>query len=349
MKKFVVFAVTLLLAISHGLSAGTGQPIQRQKTDVVFIGYKATVKVNADPAEVEKYALDIKNMSIKISGHTMEILRTSPMQKLGDLADFREYIYRMLFPGTFVFVYYKPGEEVWYLSKLEADNISLLRLEADPIPGGTKVTIKYELQQSKNWKYQLARMVNVQNVMAKLIDHEIVKLQAHFDPSLNQQELLGKGRIGEFYNAFYMGEQFIVKIDAPRAKVYDYLTSPQSWKSWKDRFGYDFGQCLSDGNPGQCPVSVNILGQDVKADSFSGTFKPGSYSSAYWVAKPAVAGIGASLKPQLGGTKLSVQYMISAPYEMGTQQSDLMLIILQIPQAIEDFLVNAKKDIETGK
>lgn len=354
MKKTALSIVVLFLALSRSSAAPenkpeSGQAAQRQKTDVVFIGYKAAVKVKATPAEVEKYGLDIKNLSIKISGHSMEIKRSQPMEKLGDRADFREVIYGMPYPGTFVLVYYKPGEEVWYLSQLEADNISLLRLETDPIPGGTKVTIKYELQSSKNIKYQLARFVNIQDVMARLIDNEIVKLQSHFDPSLDASEILGKDKLGEFYNAFYMGEQVSVMINAPREKVAGYLTSPQTWQSWKEQFGFDFGQCMSDGKPGQCPVSVRVLGQEIKADSFAGTFKHGTYSSAYWVAKPVVTGIGASLKKQKGGTKLTVQYMIDAPYESATRQSDLMMTMLQAPQTIEQFLADIKKDIEAGK
>jgi len=350
MKKTVLSIVILLLAISQS-SAGlkkTPESAQHQKTDVIFIGYKTTVKVNANIAEVEKYALDIQNLSIKTRGHSMDIRAKGLMEKVGDRADFLERIYGVPYPGTFVLAYWKPGEEVWYLSLLGPEQISLLRLECKPIPGGSRVTIKYELQQAKNLKYRLSEVVNIQKVMAKLIDNEIVQLQKHFDPSVKPEELLGKEKLGEFYNAFYQGEQISIQINASKEKTEKYLTNPKTWQAWKDQYGHDFGQCMSDGKPGQCPVSVRVLGQDIKADSFAGTFKPGTYSSAYWVAKPVVVGIGASLKPRQGGTKLTVQYMIDAPYESPTQQSDLMMTMLQVPQTIEQFLNSIKKDIEAG-
>jgi hypothetical protein len=353
MKKLILSGLMILLVLSGGRAVlakepGPASAIEHKKTDVVFIGYKTTVKVNATPAEVEKYALDIQNLSIKTRGHTMAISSSRPMAKLGDRADFREVIYGMPYPGKFVLVYLKPGEEVWYLSLLGPDQISLLRLEARPIQGGTKVTIKYELQRSKTLKYQLTRVVDIQSVMAKLIDNEIVKLQSHFDPSVKPGELLGKDKLGEFYNAFYQGEQVSVKINAGKDKVAQYLTRPQTWQAWKNQYGHDLGACMSDGKPGQCPVSVRIAGQDIKADSFAGEFKPGAYSAAYWVTKPVVAGIGAALKPVSGGTKLTVQYMIDAPYESATQQSDLMMTILQVPQVLEQFLLDIKKECEKG-
>jgi hypothetical protein len=343
---FAALALALAGGRSFGKASASGQGVAHQKTDVVFVGYKAALKVNAPVSEVEKYALDIKNLSIKTPGHSMQIRAQAPMQRVGDRADFLERIYGMAYPGTFVLAYWKPGEEVWYMSLLGPEQISLLRLECKPIAGGTRVTIKYELQQAKSLKYRLSEVVNIQKVMAKLIDNEIVQLQKHFDPSVNPEEILGKEKLGEFYNAFFQGEQVSVKVAAKKDKVADYLTSAKSWQSWKDQYGYDFGQCMSGNQPGPCKVSMRLLGQDIKADSFGGEFKSGNFSSAYWIAKPMAIGIGARLKAQSGGTKLTVQYMIDAPLESAAGQSDLMMTILATPQAVDDFLVNVKKEIE---
>ena len=54
--------------------------------------------------------------------------------------------------------------------------MSIMHIEYQSIGDGTKVTIKYELENVKGFMGQVTEIVNIQELMAKLIDHEIVSI-----------------------------------------------------------------------------------------------------------------------------------------------------------------------------
>ena len=349
-KAIITILASALLASAAGAGLKKKQdasnPVEHKKTDVIFIGYKTTVKVKATPTQVEEYLLDVKNLSAELGIHKYQVLSTKKMEKPGDIAEFKDTFAGITFPGQLILVYFQSGTEFWYLSRLGADQISLLRIVYKQLPDGTRLTISHELENVRGIRTLLGELVNIQNLNAKFIDHQIVKIQSRFDPSLNADDLLKKGNLGEFYSAFFQGEQMAVRINSSPEKLVEYLSNPKTWQRWKDQYGYDFGQCLAAGKDGLCPVRLRISGEDLKIDSFAGEFKPGAYSSAYWVAKPVIAGVGASVKPWRGGSQLVVQYMIDAPSESAALQDNLMMTMVQIPKLMEQFLVGIKNDPE---
>ena len=174
----------------------------------------------------------------------------------------------------------------------------------------------------------------------------IVNIQAQFDPLVKPEDVLAKGNLGEFYNSFYQGEQLSVWINASPRKVQEYLNDPRTWQKWKDKYGYDFGQCLAEAKPGVCKAKIRILGADTNIDSFAGRMKYGEYSTAYWVSKPMMSRVHVMLKPDQGGTEFEFQYMTQLPYVSSDQQADLMMSMLMLPKVLEEFMMDIKKDNE---
>jgi hypothetical protein len=352
MRKVIPVAVLVLsLVIASGCASLKKKPapsagVEHKKVDVSFVGYKTTVSVKASPAEIEKYMLNVTNLSARVGSHNFQVTSSKPLAKVGDAAEFRDTIMGVASTGKFILAHYRPGVEVLYLSQIGGNHISLMRMEYSPIGDSTRVTIKYELERPRSFKTKLGDLVNVQNEMAKLIDHEIVAIQIKFDPSLRTEDLLAKGRLGEFYDAFLSGEEVSVFINCDPDKAARFLADPGTWRRWKEQSGYDFGQCLAGGQPGPCPVNMRVQGEDLKIASFGGQFSAGKYSTAYWVYPPAVMGLEVSLAPEQGATRMTARYLIDAPLDAAGASSGLMMTIMAVPQAIEQFMLGVKKDLE---
>ena len=122
MRKAVIIGLAAVVILAGGCAhlkkkpAGA-QVVEHKNADVTFTCYKTTVKVKATPQQVEDYILDVQHLSAKVGEHRFKMLSNKKMQKLGDMVDFREELAGVTINGKFILVYYKPGEEVWYLER----------------------------------------------------------------------------------------------------------------------------------------------------------------------------------------------------------------------------------------
>jgi len=342
----MLFSLTCLIGCANLKKQDQNQPITHKPADVGFMCYKTTIKVKATPDQVEQYILFPKNVTMRSPLHSFIISSDRKLEHPGEMVEFEEIILGVPEGGRFILAYYDPGKEVWYLSDLNEGGISLMRIEYQRIGDSTRVTIKYELERERSAATFLDDLINVQGMMAKLIDQEIVSIQKHFDPEVNSEEILAKGRIGEFYEAFYQGQELSVQVNRPLGKTISYLTDPRTWQTWKENFGYDFAQCLAKPESGRCEVHLKMFGGEKTIDSFAGRSKPGEYATAFWVDYPIFARVKVILKPCSAGTRITVQYMVEVPFIMSEVGPDLIANILSLPQILDQFLLSIKNDIE---
>jgi hypothetical protein len=350
MKKYLCMALIAMLSASlscaHFKKKESKTQVTHQDFTPHFVGYKVSVKTKTAPQQLEEYLLDPKNLEANKGAFKVKILSTKKLEKLGDRIDLRFDVAGIHFPGQLILVDRKPGEKIMLIGQIQIGAMAKMTLDFTKLADGTKVTIAYEVEDVTSMIGSLADIVNFKDVIAKVTEEELARCQAHFDPSLNMDELMASGYRGEFYDTFFQGHTVSVWINKPPKKIMEYLANPKSWESWKERTGNDFGACIAVENPGPCPMRLNAGGVKVPLTSYSASFKYAEHSYAYSIMGGLVIRIRINLKPENGGSVLTFSYLMELPVNLSEEGGALLVRIMQVPKFLEEIMVMMKSDLE---
>ena len=346
MKKALIFGIIFGLLL--GSTCAKKKPVggvEHQSRSVPFTGYKITVEVKARPEQVEEWLLDFRNLDLPAGAYRMRVLSGNQMEKLGDSVDGRVEIAGVGIPGKVILIYRKPGSEMWFLFNGKSAGLGILRYYFKEIPSGTRVSMKFEVGELDPFLKSLAEG-SLRQAIAGIVEKAIAAGQAHFDPSVTPEQLMEKGIRGEFYDTFYQGHQAAVWINARPKKVADYLVNPETWEKYRGRYGLDFSKCMVAENAKPCPMKFKVFGMDYDINTFPTSYKYADNSESFWVAKQMIARFKITLRPERGGTRLTVDYIMELPPSFSQEGGTLLMNILQIPDLLGRLLVNVKNDNE---
>lgn len=186
----------------------------------------------------------------------------------------------------------------------------------------------------------------LKEAIAGISEKIIARGQAHFDPLLSEEKLLQKGIRGEFFDSFFQGQTQSVWVRANPSKIADYLLNPETWENYQRKYGVNFSSCMVSSKPGPCPMQFKLFGMDYDINAFPTSYQYAENSISYWVARQMIARFKILLKPERGGTRLTVNYIMELPPSLSSEGAALLLNIMQMPKLLERLLLNVKNDTE---
>jgi len=349
MKRIVRTGILIVLAAAAGCAHWQKKEkalVQHQASVTSFTGYKVTAKVKASAADVDRYILDLGPFNVETDRCKLKMDSENKIEKLGDSADFRVEVARVPFPGKFILVRHKPGEEIWYVAQIQQSVMAVLRVGLTPMDEWTRLTIQFEWEDTNSLLTQIAEVINVPQMLAGLLEKGVAKGQTDFDPSLNSETLLEKGLRGEFYSTFYQKQAANIWINASPARVDDYLRDPATWQGYKAKYMIDLDGCPAAADSSPCPIQLKFLGIDYDVNSFLVSSKPAEQTISYWVPRQMIARFQTRIKPEQAGARLFWAYTIELPSAASQEGASLLINMVKIPDTMEKMLLDAKTSLE---
>ncbi|OGP60569.1 MAG: hypothetical protein A2V67_15290 [Deltaproteobacteria bacterium RBG_13_61_14] len=320
-------------------------------------GYVQTVTVKADPAAVRAYISNPANVAIP--GLKFEGAERSPAENLipttGQTSPFVVRAVGINIQGR-ILVVRSDEEKLWLL--LESPfGFHIQRWQFKPVKDGTQLTfqMEYELQE-KGIKGQLGKiteLVGLGEALEKGMDRMLAEVQVHFDPSLEADQLVALGVRGEGYEAFLQVYETNVGISAPPDRVEAWANNSENARMLMEQFQMEnqyFSQFLELG-PGQilyAPAVLATKGLKSKAELF--IFRDPDPESHGWKIFALSYGIGEMIEIQIeagpGGSLLTFKIKSEIPTALSSEQVDLMMHLLGIPQMLRDRALRIKNGVE---
>jgi len=328
--------------------------IRRNSYTSRFIGYKTSSEVKARPPEVEQYLMETEHLLLSTNKVKVELLSDRDFKQLGDAIDYRIRLLGVAVQLKSMLVYEKPAQALWYLAqgKGKRRGMILLRMELEETGSLTRTTFRYQVDEevASSVLKGVMESINFPETMAETVELGAAQMQAHFDPGLKAAELLEKGNRGEFYELFYQGNRAAIWIDADRDRVAEFLSRPESWAVWKEKYQVDFGPCLMQGGAGPCPIEFNLAPIRLAGNSFQVVNDYPAYLSAFWIFDTFefTSRIQLSLKPTLGGTELTLDLALE-PAGLNTALPERLKILqanAEIEKILEQILLETKARVE---
>ena len=350
MKRIIITALILVMFSGLGCiprKKKQGEGLVEQKfSNLHFVGYKATFKVAAGPAQIDEYLLDLKNLDVETGGYRIRMDSKSRVEKFGDSVNAKMEILNVSIPGKFILTYHEPGKEICYVYYAKFGITGIVRFSLKEVGNATKVSAKFELEDINPFFSELSQAVNVPEMLGKLMDAGIARAQSQFDPSFQPEELPSKGFRGEIIDSLFQAGESSIWINASPKKVFQYLTDPQNAKVYNDKYGFGFAYCMDESAGDVCPFKIKMLGTEYELNSFRAARTRGESGTYYWVSKALLARIIYTVKPERMGTRLGLAYMVELPPSISEQGGDLILNVLQAPKALETMMTDIKASIE---
>jgi len=350
MKKYLIVGFAFVLALSIGcektkLKKEQQGLVVQQSSAVRFAGYKNTVLWQGSPAEVDEYLRNPKYWDMKVGIYKFKPLSEAPVLKLGDGFKGKFELGKVALNAKFVMVNYKPGQEIWYLVNLENRLFVVLRFNLKESQKHTKVAVTGNSDISTGMG-ELLEVINLPEMLAKLVDGEVVKGQAHFDPTVNIEEALGSGNLGEFYESLLQQYQGSILINASLKKVNEYLVKPECWELFKSKYGIELSNCFIKGEPGPCPVKISLMGADYEFNTFTADYKYTDHMTSYGVLGQLICRFQIATKTEGSNTRLYLTFATELPSSVSSDAGDMFMSIMQLPKFLEQLLVNTKTAVE---
>jgi hypothetical protein len=350
MKRSLVLGLAMVLALGLGCATKKvkkeQQGLVEQSSEAIrFAGYKYAGLWRGSPSEVDRYLRTPGYWELKSGMYKFKPVVGGELQKLGESFKGRFEIGTISLNAKFVLINYKPGQEIWYLVNLENRIYLVLRFSLKESAKGAKVTVTGN-GDTGGALGELLDLVNLPEMLAKLVDTEAAKGQAHFDSSADTAELLGHGNLGNFFDSFLQQYQAGILINASLRKVNDYLITPECWELFRTKYGIEMSECFIKGQAGPCPIKVNLLGSEFSFNAFTVDYKFTDHSTSYGVLGNLICRFIISTRPEAGGTRLTFTVATELPAAVSQEAGDTLMGVMQLPKFMEQILVNAKNAVE---
>jgi len=303
-------------------------------------GYRTTVKVKTDPKTLEQYLMDPSIMEMTAGLTKIEKVSGQKFQNLGDTAQYEIKVLRFSFRIKAILIYHQTGEEIWYASQ-GGKAIIIFRFQMKEEPDGTRLTMSCEMLEEGDATFkELAKLINIYDLIAKGFETALAEIQAHFDPALNASELLAKGIRGEFYEAIFTGHIANIFLDRPAEQVMESLKDPEFWSYFEKQTGARISECFYQFEPGPCPIQIGSLDYDL----IQGPYNLGKYLFNYYYSGDSRFQL--SLRPEGEGTVLTFFYLSPPPDYTSAEILNLALNYNKTREMVARILVLVKDWVE---
>jgi hypothetical protein len=343
----MIVALALIAGCQKKTSVKTPGPVEQESYTVRFIGYKITAKVNATPAELEKYLLDVKTLERTTKTYKLKMVGPkTTLSKPGDMVEMKMDIAGISIPGKALLVRYNPGSEIWLVLFGKFGGTGIIRFSFKEVKDGTKLSMKFEFGEMEN----LLQVVNLEDSLKQtvmnLVEASIAKGMANFDKSVTAEQLLEKGIRGETYETFYNGHRASIWVNAYPATVDRAIRDQNLWDELNKTQSLNMGNCVITAKPEPCPIRMKIFGLDYNFNSFMVSSKPGEQIASYWASEQLISHNQLLMKPERGGTRFSFVYVMEVPQAMSTEGTNLIMSMTSLPEYIEKVLIEIKNNVE---
>jgi hypothetical protein len=231
------------------------------------------------------------------------------------------------------------------LCSVNESTMALLHYQIKKMEDGTRLNITYEVEESNPLISELLETMKLSEVVRKLQDESLARMQAHFDPSLKVEELIANMPPGEMVNKSYQAHSESLSTSGSPRKVADYMASPEFTNMIRDDYKVDFGRAFQDRKAGLYKLKADFFGVKNEPDILIMSYEPDKHIFLYMEGNMR-SRIQIVLKPKAGGTEVSIAYMLDAPSAFSTEVANTLANTVQLPKFLEQVLIRAKAAIE---
>jgi len=169
-------------------------------------------------------------------------------------------------------------------------------------------------------------------------------LRAHFDPSLDREELIAAGPGGEPYDSVIQAYEVVQWLDAPPRKVMEYGLDPKNVEA-VGGMKYDRERVTRHGI-GYAPLSTQLLGMEIKLDSFFlDRSREENMFVTYFVVRDWAGFTKTIADPEAGGSRTHQIVAIEIP-GASNNVIEIMYTMTGIPGRLEQSMTKLKANVE---
>ena len=324
---------------------------------VRVMGYEQTVTIRATPKELSNLLNDPQKMStILFSGVGDEEAMTSsePLEptRTGTCFPTDIKVMGVEIPGQLIVTRVEEDRILWILW----DNpyvFQIQRWDNKPIKEGTRLTMRLDTEIPRGGV--LAGLVDALGSMGladeplKGIDLMLAKIQAHFDPSLDPEELVALGIRGEIYDALFQVHEARTWIDASAEQVLNWVTKAENGKKILSELTIDEHHftMLEKAAIGETIYAHSLFEAGLlkaKIDLF--TVKKEDSLRMYYSVLGQMGFIEFQAEPENGGSLVTARITMEIPGPLSPQGMEQLMFATGIHKMLLERLVLIKTEVE---
>jgi hypothetical protein len=216
---------------------------------------------------------------------------------------------------------------------------SLQQWDFAPAEDGIRVTFKTLDDVPDAWWVPLIEMMLEREYWYENSDLLLAGIQAHFDPSLDAQELVSYGIRGEAYQTLLQVHETSIWVRTPPEEVGRYLASPVHLAPL---VGESKDGCLSRDLPDDrvlyCIAEAESAGHSLTIENFGIAHVEDKklVRRIYQVALGLVGYVEVTLKPEMSGTRIIIELNWEMPDSMSPDGMEQALFLATLPRRLQD-------------
>jgi len=335
--------------------------VVKESYSIRAMGYQQSVTVKASPKDVYELIGDMNNPILP--EYKMEETKTGQAKwdpnVLG--SSFFVTINQMglEIPGRII-VIKTDKQKMWWVF----DNpliFTVQRWEFKPVREGTRLNFKldYEILEEGvlGQLIKLTEFSGLMEGMRKDLDLTLANIQAHFDPTLDPEELVALGLRGEDYETFLQAHKARTWVDAEPEKVTEWmfynrehLESFFPGKIDEDHVESFLGFLNMSGEGViYCPSTYQFGGLKFNVDLFTTVKQQGRETiyRMYTVIIGDMTGyIQLEVSPEAGGSRVMATIVTEMPGSASPRMMDTMFVTKRISEPLEQAVLSIKRGVE---
>jgi len=349
MKKTAFWITVLILMALTGCVKKPGKKLEgglaeHRTYDISFWGYKRSLKVKAAPELVDQYLLDPNHLVVASQALKLKIEASESKGRRGDQVIYKTQVLGVPFNLKVVLWDHEPGREALMVCLLNDNIMGFIRYHLRKLEDGTRFSFEFEVEEDNPLMDKLVIPLQLDRIIMKLEDEAVDRMQRYFDPDLTEDSAEASAK-GERFNKMYQTHEVAAWINAPPARVAEYMADPAFTELVRQKYNIDFGQGLTSRKPGIFPLKVNFLGTATTPDALILSYEFEKHVFVYWSGK-INSRIQIFTRPEREGTRLIVTYMLEAPSNFTVDLANIMMNTAKIPKSIEAVMADIKAAVE---
>jgi len=317
---------------------------------VVLVGYRTTFNVRATPdqmAEAFRTEAGLKRVglfqSVKVENNAADI--STPGARIRVKAK----VGRVRVPLTLTTIksVIEPGNYQLWLASVEPV-VAIQRWRIVPRGDESEVTFEVASEGLQSFAGRAISPWEAGQMILPVFDRMLAQLQAYFDPGFDIEAALSKGLRGEPVSLLYQGHTIERRIEAPPARVFDYLRRHNSFVELIGE-GASRDECGGDLDTVYCQLHSRLGGQELVINRFVPGYIVNQQITYILVWSDYLALVQLKIKPEDRGRAAVVKasFAIELPGTAAATAVDLLYGLTKVPDRLVQAMSQMKQDLET--
>jgi ribosome-associated toxin RatA of RatAB toxin-antitoxin module len=374
LKVFILLVLSLELAICFSgcqkikkiFVKPPPEGLVQESYSIRLVGYEQTVTVKASSEEIFEFVSDPANLGLRYLGigeGKGPILAEKKPLELGGSLPVTMGMMGVGIKGRMIVV--RTEKDRHWMVVENPFALVIQRWSFEPLKGETRLTVKMDFEiPEKGVAAQLGMLVDFADVAKKALaelDLAMARVQAHFDPALDAEELVAMGLRGETYETLFQVHEASVWINSSPENIIRKGLNPDNFRDILSTGKVEgLAECLYEPEnrrkwekggseePIFCPMKINVAGYEWKADSFN-IINPNAsqeFCTTYGVLIGVVSRLQFVGEPEGGGTRLRITLVIEPPGSATPNLMDALVSLSGLPRWMERLLLDIKARVE---